>query len=209
MEENNQISAPPPSLAAPQDAMPVADRLLRPPRLLPGEKSADCKALQAQILGDIQPKGIFEKMLVGDVIDFQWQILRLRRLKAALLHGKAYDGVREILSPFGDEDDDDFSALPYRWACGDQEARQEVKERLRPAGLGADEIMAATLVQNLEVVERLERLIISLEGRRNNALGEIDHRRQALGAAIRAGVEKVEDAEYREVGGEPISAEAA
>ena len=47
------------------------------------------------------------------------------------------------------------------------------------------------------------------ETRRNNALDEIDRRRQAVGAAIRVGAEKVEDAEFRDVSGEPIAEEAA
>jgi hypothetical protein len=208
MYAHNPIAALPASQTAPQGATPVADSLLRPPRLLPGEKSSDYKAMRAQILGDIQPKGVFETMLVRDVIDLHWEILRLRRLKAALLRGKAFEGVREILEPFGNKDDEDFAALPDQWACGDPKARQAVKELLRPASLGDDEIVATTLAQNLEAAERIEGQIASAERRRNNALGEI-YRRHEAQAASRAGVQKVEDAEFREVVGEQNSAEAA
>jgi hypothetical protein len=209
MNPNHPIAARPSGSAAPRRAAPVADSLLRPPRLLPGEKAADYKALRDQILGDIQPKGPLETILVRDVVDLQWEIVRLRRLKAALLRAKALEGVREILAPFGNEDDEDFAALPDQWARGDPEARQAVRGLLSPAGLGDDEIMATTLAQNLDPVERIDGLIKSGEARRNNTLDEIDRRRQALGAAIRAGVQQVEDVEFREVGGEPIAEEAA
>ena len=202
MATNNPIASLPPGAAAAQAAASVADSLLRPPRLLPGEKPSAYKTLRAQVLGDLQPKGVLETILVREVIDYQWDILRLRRLKTALLRARAHHGVRDILEPFGDEDDDGFAALPNRWATGESEAHDEVKELLSPAGLGLDEIMAATLEQNLVTVERIDRLIASAEWRRNNALGQIDNRRQSLGAAVRAAVRQIEDAEFKEVGGE-------
>jgi hypothetical protein len=201
MATNSPIASLPPGAAA-QAAASVADSLLRPPRLLPGEKPSAYKRLRAQILGDLQPKGILETILVRDVIDYEWDVLRLHRLKTALLRARAHEGVRDVLEPFGDEDDDDFAALPNRWAAGESDARDEVEQLLRPAGLGLDEIMAATFEQNLATVERIDRLITSAEWRRNNALGQIDHRRQSLGAAVRAAVRQIEDTEFKKIGGE-------
>jgi hypothetical protein len=198
MQADNPIAALPPGRTA-ADAMAAADRLLGSPSLLPGEKLSDYNALRSQMMQETQPKGFLETLLVRDVVNSEWDILRLHRLKIALLRAKAHEGVREILAPFGDEDDDDMNALPDRWARGDPEARKEVGRLLKSAGLTVDAIVATTLAGNLDTVERIDGLLAAAEARRNKAFLEIDRHRQALGTAVRAAIQQVEDAEYKVV----------
>jgi hypothetical protein len=62
-----------------------------------------------------------------------------------------------------------------------------------------DEVTAKTLQSNLNSFERLDRMLASLEARRNNALREIDRHRAALGGGGRQSIEEIEDADFRDV----------
>ena len=52
--------------------------------------------------------------------------------------------------------------------------------------------MAYAIVNELDNIERIDRLITIAESRRNTMLREIDRRRAALGQALRRQVEEVE-----------------
>jgi hypothetical protein len=54
-------------------------------------------------------------------------------------------------------------------------------------------LMAQALVERLEDVERIDRLIASADARRNRALSEIDRRRDAFTRRLRAAAQDVID----------------
>ena len=82
---------------------------------------------------------------------------------------------------------------------GDAKTRKEFAEILKKAGLGMEDVMAEALSSKIEAFERIDRMLASAEARRNNALREIDRHRSTLGAAVRQAIDKVEDAEFRDV----------
>ena len=148
--------------------------------------------------------------MTRDVVDLTWEILRLRRSKSGLLRAAASKGVRRILSTIGyrrnpfrrdNEPADNFAA---EWAAGDASARDEFDGILEEAGLTMEEVMAEAFAAVIDPFERIDRLLASAEARRNNALREIDRHREALGAAMRRGVEEVQDAEFQDVETTPI-----
>ena len=71
-----------------------------------------------------------------------------------------------------------------------------VNELLTSAGTSIDALMADALVENLNSVERIDRLTTIAESRRNASLREFDRRRSTLGGALRQSVKEVEDAEF-------------
>jgi hypothetical protein len=75
---------------------------------------------------------------------------------------------------------------------GDAGARAKVAQVLDRARLNMDDAMAQTLQQNLDTVERVDRMLVNAEARRNNALREIDRHRENFATAIR-GIVDVED----------------
>ena len=74
---------------------------------------------------------------------------------------------------------------------GDAGARAKVAQVLDRAGLNMDDVMAV-LEQNLDAIERVDRMLANAEARRNNALREIDRHRENFATAIR-GIVDVED----------------
>jgi hypothetical protein len=52
---------------------------------------------------------------------------------------------------------------------------------------------------NINVIERIDRMVMTMEARRNAAYHEVERHRIGLGERLRHAVEQVEDAEFRDV----------
>jgi hypothetical protein len=72
-----------------------------------------------------------------------------------------------------------------------------VDELLTAAGASMDSFMADALTEQLEYIERIDRLTTIAEGRRNGMLAEIERRRAVFGATLRRNVEEIEEAEFK------------
>jgi hypothetical protein len=59
-----------------------------------------------------------------------------------------------------------------------------------------DDLVAESLVEQLDDVERIDRLTTLAESRRNTSLREIDRRRAVLGETLRRSVQEIEDSEF-------------
>src|ERR1700674_814547 len=55
------------------------------PPLIPGEDRVAYDELLARVSAAVEPADIFEEIWVRDVVDHEWEVLRLRRLKVNLL----------------------------------------------------------------------------------------------------------------------------
>jgi hypothetical protein len=76
------------------------------------------------------------------------------------------------------------------------EAVTLVDKLLAEAGTSMDDLMVDALAENLDVIERIDRLTTIAEGRRNASLREIDRRRIVLGETLRRTVQEVEEGEF-------------
>ena len=178
---------------------------IAPAPLLPTEAEADYLGVAARIVAVAQPKDAIEEFLTRDVVDLTWEILRLRRLKGGLLRAAVSKGVHRILSTIGyGPDIDSVDYFAANWASGKADFRREFEEMLKNAGFTMDEVMAEAFAAVIDPFERIDRLLASAEARRNNALREIDRHREALGAAMRRGVEEVQDAQFQDVETGPV-----
>jgi hypothetical protein len=75
-----------------------------------------------------------------------------------------------------------------------------IDELLASASESLDNLTARALTEssdNLDEIERIDRLTTIAEGRRNASLREIDRRRAPLGARLRQTVQEIEDAEFK------------
>jgi hypothetical protein len=122
-----------------------------------------------------------------------WDALRLRRLKAQLLTVSAYEGMHTILRRFLDWQ---FSEQVARqWALRDQAAVTKAEAVLASAGLTAEAVTAQTLALKIDIVERIDRMMVTAEARRNAVLREIERHRASFARTLRRAVREVEDAE--------------
>jgi hypothetical protein len=165
-----------------------------PAPLIEGEDAAAYDELLLRISAAVRPHDIFEEIWMRDIVDLVWEAFRLRRFKACLVTVGACAALAQRLSPLvGGEQAD---GLARGWAARKPGASAEVEEHLATAGLGLDGIAAHGLCMKLDFIERIERMIMAAEARRNAALREIERHRATLGRQLR---QAMLEAEAREV----------
>ena len=166
---------------------------LAPAPLIAGEDAAAYDDLLTRISAALEPSDILEEIWVRDVVDMVWDALRLRRLKAQLLTASAYEGMHAILSRFLDWQYSE--QLARQWTLRDAAAVTKAEAVLASAGLSAEAVTAQTLALKIDIVERIDRMMVTAEARRNAVLREIERHRASFAHTLRRAVQEVEDAE--------------
>ena len=171
--------------------------LLGPPPVLEGEDSVAYHALWARIREAVTPRDILEEIWARDIVDNLWETLRLRRIKTALLHSSAHEGLERLLAPMTEYHDRE--RLVKGWASGRASAIEEVSTLLTNAGLPAESIVAETMAAKLDTLERIDNMTLKAEARRIAIFREIDRRREVFTQRLREAANHVEDAEFTEL----------
>jgi hypothetical protein len=177
-----------------------------PAPLIEGENAADYDEFLVRISCAVRPADIFEEIWVRDVVDLVWEALRLRRFKASLVTAGARKALVQVLMPqlgFAQAD-----GLARSWAAREPGAADAVEERLAKAGSGLEALAAQGLCIGIDNIERIDRMIMTAEARRNAALREIDRHRATLGQQLRQAALEAEtqDAAFEVIEAEPSAA---
>jgi hypothetical protein len=162
-----------------------------PPPLWDGEDAARYNHFRTQVLADIEPDDIAERVLTYDFVVTEWELSRLRILLGNLIRANQYRGLCEVLTPLLGLLQ--AKALSEGWFARKAEAIEEANKVLTSAGLSMDTVMAQTFSVELDVIERINRMIEAAARRRNNCLHEIYRHRETLGQTLRRAVQQLED----------------
>ena len=160
-----------------------------PPPLLDGESQEVYDTLLARVTGTVNPKDIIEEIWVHDIVDLVWEILRLRRLKVALLSSSVGRGLHKL---YNDRDEYGMDSLIARWSAREPAAVKKVEQFLKDHGLTMDAVMAHSFVACLDEIERIDIAISRAEARRNAAQREIERRRSVFGQTLQRAVQQIE-----------------
>jgi hypothetical protein len=133
-----------------------------------------------------------------------WEALRWRRLKSNLLAASTHAGLEKVLMSLCSYNEAD--RLAKSWARNEAAGRKEVKQVLASAGLSMDAAIAQTLALKIGDIERIDRLVMAAEARRDATLREIERHRATLGQALRRETEQVEEGEFEEVDAPKLAA---
>jgi hypothetical protein len=144
--------------------------------LIPGEAARDYQQLLAAVINVMKPVDVLEIMWTRDIVDLQWDIIRFRRIKADVITDW-YEKNRGFSEALG--------------------AAQLVNRADRAEKLKGD--IAEVVTYKIDVLERIDRMVMNMEARRNAAYCESERYRIGLGERLRRATEQVEDAEFREV----------
>ena len=180
------------------DALETFSALVGPPPLLEGEDAAAYNELLARITAAVKPADILEEIWVSDVVNLSWDVTRWRRLQQHLITASTHLGVQAVIAPMRHEIGESLW-LAEGWATGSAESINKVKEFLASANLSIDAVMALTLAAKITEIERIDRLAMNAETRRNAALHEIERHRTTFGQALRSATDEVVDAEFESV----------
>lgn len=170
--------------------------LFGPPPLIEGEDPAVYEALAGRISAAVEPRDVIEEIWVRDISDNLWEILRLRRLKAKLMHSASRLELAEALRRLTGKPS--VSDLIDGWARRDAAMVEKVNAVLKRAGLDQEAILAQALEVKLDTFERIDRMIMQSEARRNLILREIDRHRDVLAQRLRDAA-AIEDAEFTKI----------
>ena len=181
--------------------MPRINKLTLLPKvpLLITESADEFDALRDAFEREIKPRGIVEQMYVRDISSIVWEILRLRRCKVVIINAAFRSALQELLvqvlrQPGQSRYDveHDAQALALAWFT-DQEAKKQVSEILSQIKLDEFAIEAQAIRSSSADLELLDRLLTSLESRRDKALGCVAEYRASLAHQLRESADRFVD----------------
>jgi hypothetical protein len=181
--------------------MPRINELTLLPKLplLITESAVEFDALRDAFEREIKPRGIIEQMYVHDISSIVWEILRLRRCKVVLINLAFRSALQSLLTQvlrqpgqYGCDVEDEAQALAQAWFT-DQEAKKQVSEILARFDLDESAIEAEAIRRSSSDLELLDRMLTSLESRRNKALGCVAEYRVSLARQLRESADRIID----------------
>jgi hypothetical protein len=144
--------------------------------LLITESAEEFDALRDAFEREIKPRGIIEQMYVHDISSIIWEILRLRRCKVVIVNTAFRSALQHLLmqllkgpGEYDYEVENPAQALAQSWFT-DQEAKKQVSETLGRFDLDESAIEGEAIRRSSADLELLDRMLTSLESRRNKAL---------------------------------------
>jgi len=160
--------------------------------LLMTESGEEFAALCASLAREIKPHGIIERTYVDDFAMILWEIQRLRRCKVVIINTAFRSALENLLGQLmrssglmlEDLFDGRVKALALSWFL-DQQCRDEVTEKLREFHLDDFAIEAEAIRISSSGLEPLDRMLSSLEARRDKALRSIAEYRFTLAKQLR------------------------
>ena len=181
--------------------MPRTNELTLLPKLplLITESADEFEALRDAFEREIKPRGIIEQMYVHDVSSIVWEILRLRRCKVLIINSAFCSALEHLLvqllkgpGQYDYELQDKAQALAPAWFT-DREAEKQVSQTLNRFDLDESAIEAEAIRRSSADLELLDRMLTSLETRRNKALGCVAEYRASLAHQLRESADRIID----------------
>jgi hypothetical protein len=167
--------------------------------LLITESAEEFDALRDAFEREIKPRGIIEHMYVHDICSIVWEILRLRRCKVVIVNTAFRSALQHLLmqllkgpGEYDYEVENQAQALAQSWFT-DQEAKKQVSETFRRFDLDESAIEGEAIRRSSSDLELLDRILTSLESRRNKALACVAEYRASLAHQLRESADRIID----------------
>src|SRR5262249_53095588 len=166
--------------------------------LLITESADEFDALRDAFEREIKPRGIIEQMYLHDICSIVWEILRLRRCKVVIINAAFSCALENLLVQLRLPGQQDFHArgearkLVHAWFT-DKEAQKRVSETLGRFNLDELAIEAEAIRASTSYLELLDRMLSSLESRRDKALSCVAEFRVSLAHQLRESTDRFVD----------------
>jgi hypothetical protein len=163
--------------------------------LLITESADDFDALRDAFEQEINPRGIIEQMYVHDISAIIWEILRLRRCKVVIINAAFSRALEGLLMQLSEPGQLNFGLreareLAHAWFT-DKEVQKRVSEALSRFDLDESAIEAEAIRKSSSHLELLDRILTSLETRRNKALCCVAEYRASLAHQLRESADRI------------------
>jgi hypothetical protein len=178
------MEATDPPAGAATAAIPAHIReLFGEPPLLRTESRDAYDALWSALVVQFDPRDIMEWAWVRDLADLTWDVARTRRAMTSMLNVSFKSGLAGTLRaviPFVAALPPEHQVLAESWY--DASGKGKVAATLAKYGLGAEAAEGEAFGHRLGDIERMQRLIISAEGRRHTIIRELQLHRESAPA---------------------------
>jgi hypothetical protein len=175
------------------------DSVLVKSPLLIVESSDEFDCIRSALNHEIRPNGIIEHMYVADIAQLVWEILRLRRCKVSIINLAFRPALEKLTAQLlrdpGQQEylvRDEAEKLAEAWFSKDT-AKRKISGLLDYFHLDESAIEAEAIRRSAEDIELLDRLLASLESRRDKALRRIAEYRSDLGRQMRKAADRIID----------------
>ena len=146
---------------------------------------------------ELKPRGIIEQVYVADIAYLAWEILRLRRCKAGIINSAFRAALEKFLTQllrppggYSHQVKNEAESLAHTW-FSDAAAKKQVSELLAQFQLDEFSIEAEAIRSVGDNLEQLDRLLASLESRRNKALRCVAEYRGGLARQLRESSDRI------------------
>jgi hypothetical protein len=173
--------------------------LISRPALLLTESADEFDTLQATLVQEIDPHGIIEQMHVAEAAKIVWEMLRVHRCKAAMINTAFRAALKNLLvqlwaepgepTPYQESED-----LAFVWFT-DPKAKEDVAEILGRFHLDETAIEAEAIKSLAKELEVLDRMLMTLEVRRNRAIRGVAEYRESFAKRVQEGSDRIIEAE--------------
>jgi hypothetical protein len=144
-----------------------------------------------EVVRCIKPENMIEWLWVKDVVDLSWEILRLRKLKITLIEIERENTNATI--EWGREHPDEPDYDDWTKTSRARTAKEIEFRKNRPL-LDTETDSAELLWKHIDQYEHIERLLTSVELRRDRILREIELRRAEVARRLRQTTDEIIDA---------------
>ena len=183
--------------------MPTAGRdnsaLILTAPLLMTESKDEFDLLRDALNQEVKPRGFIEQMYVEDIAYLVWEILRLRRSRAAIINFAFRDALTEVVTQLLRKPGqrrlqltDRPEKLAREW-FSDSNVKRQIAGLLRQFNLDETAIEAEGFRKSAYDLERIDRVMVSAEARRDKALVCVAQYRGDFGALLREGSDRLVD----------------
>lgn len=155
------------------------------------ESRAEYDDFERAVFLELRPKGIVESILIRDFVEYEWEVRRLRRVKAAAVYRElAIFASDELAETKGGLLNRVHSQTQMRHyvrgsAMGVSDAKKLLKERAEGLLLRPVDLHCAAHIQALPVLDAINRELARAELRRDQLLRQLEDRRMTLATMAR------------------------
>jgi hypothetical protein len=143
------------------------------PPLLSSEDPEIYRKYLLRVARAVRPADIIEWLWLKDIVDYSWEVRRLRRIKCQLIERRHDQLRREVIAEHVRAGD----PVPNKIAIGESTT-------------------VRFFVEELDNYERIDALLAAAEGRSIGLLREIERRRDGLAARLRKASEDIIDGDF-------------
>jgi hypothetical protein len=177
----------------------IGSTLVPPAPLLSAESEAEFNNIRDALTQEIRPSGIIDQMWVDDIACGIWETARLRRCKAGIINAAFVPALKRVLTELLrhsgaslPDASEQAAKLAGAWFT-ERAAKKEAYRLLKKFRLDEMAIEAEAIRHSLEDLEVIDRLLASLEARRNRALRCLTEYREILATKLKQSSKQILD----------------